>query len=81
MEAALMHSETRSLEDENVTWRYFVLSLSIEQAEQRGDYKAAIVAARETFPLLKRFVAETIKWGRNLWSGWRIDLFARASIF
>lgn len=56
-----MHSNTPSPEDEEVTRRYFELSLWIEQAKQHGDYKAAIAAARETFLLLKRFVAATIR--------------------
>ncbi len=45
----------------SVTSRYFELSDHIEKAKQHGDYKIAIAAARETFPLLKPFVAETVR--------------------
>jgi len=44
-----------------VTSRYFSLSDQIEKAKQHGDYKTAIAAARETFPLLKPFVVETVR--------------------
>jgi hypothetical protein len=60
-EDGFVRAETKSVRDEDVTRRYFELSVSIEKAKQRGDYRAAIAYARETFPLLKRFVAACIK--------------------
>jgi DnaJ-like protein len=55
----LMPSNTPA--DQEVTRRYFELSFSIEAAKRHGDYKAAITAARETFPLLGRFVAAAVR--------------------
>jgi hypothetical protein len=36
--------------------RYFELSLTIEKAKASGDFRSAIAAARETYPLLPAFV-------------------------
>jgi hypothetical protein len=58
---SLTHSKVPSPQNQEVARRYFELSLSIEEAKRCGDYKLAIAAARETFPLLKRFVAATIQ--------------------
>lgn len=56
-----IHLKDRSPKDDAVTRRYFELSVLIEEAKRRGDYKTAIAAARETLPLLKRFVDATIR--------------------
>lgn len=46
---------------EELTRRYCELSGEIERAKRNGDYKTAIIAARETFPLLTVVVAATIQ--------------------